>query len=55
LPDRFLRSDHLDDAARPHAPVEDWGGSSLIMSLEEDCAGQAGAEPPTWETSRGRG
>ena len=30
-------------------------GSSLIMSLDEGCAGQAGAEPQTWETSRGRG
>jgi hypothetical protein len=39
---------------RPHVPVADWGGSSLIMSLDEGCAGQAGAEPQTWETSRGR-
>src|SRR5829696_9010419 len=25
------------------------------MSFDEGCAGQAGAEPQTWETSRGRG
>ena len=40
---------------RPHVPVGDWGGSSLIMSLDEDCTGSGGAEPQTWETSRGRG
>jgi hypothetical protein len=31
--------------ARPHVPVVDWGGSSLIMSLDEDCTGSGGAEP----------
>jgi Cu+-exporting ATPase len=43
------------EQTRPHVPVVDWGGSSLIMSLDEDCTGSGGAEPQTWETSRGRG
>src|SRR5690348_12997162 len=40
---------------RPHVPRDSWGGSSLIMSFDEGCAGWAGAEPQTWGTSRGRG